>query len=104
MRDRQYNVYETKKLGGDTCWYCGITLIPQIRTMDHFWPKSMRGRIKVSCCLNCNRLKKNLTPNGFVDLLKELKQKSPAKDPQTNIYDRMIFATETLWVKVKHSI
>lgn len=75
------NVYTSFTLGSDKCWYCGEVLFPSTSTADHFWPKSMRGRLKVSCCSNCNRMKGNLTSNGFIDLLKSLKKKHPDYQP-----------------------
>jgi hypothetical protein len=99
-----YGVYDSILLGGDKCWYCGDVLFPSTKTSDHFWPKSLRGRLKVVCCANCNRLKGHLTPNGFIDLIKSLKLKYPHYQFYQQRFDRMIRATETLWNRVKWSI
>ncbi len=99
----QLSVYIGKKLGGDRCWYCGVS-IPvgsYRRTADHFFPKSMNGRLKVVCCKNCNDEKKNLTPNGFIIHLEKIKKKQPAHIEKLN---RMINATQTLWDRVKWSV
>jgi len=99
------NVYEGRTLGNRLkCWYCGND---GFTNADHFWPKSMRGRLKVRSCSRCNKIKKNLTPNGFIDYLQSLKLKS--KSYYKHYYtdeqlDRMIRATSTLWERVKHTI
>jgi len=99
----QLSVYDGKKLGGDRCWYCA-EYIPNgsyRRTADHFWPKHMKGRLKVVCCKNCNDEKKGLTPNGFIEHLNKLKAKQPY---YASKFDRMINATVTLWERVKWSV
>lgn len=98
------SVYESITLGGDKCWYCGEELFPSTKTTDHFWPKIMRGRLKVVCCSNCNHMKGPLTPNGFIDLLYSLKTKHPSYQDWQKRFDRMIHATETLWERVKWSV
>ena len=99
------SVYESNiPLGGDKCWYCGELLFPSTRTVDHFWPKCMRGRLKVVCCSNCNKMKGRLTPLGFINLLESLKEKYPLYQPWQKKFDRMIRATQTLWERVKWSV
>lgn len=52
----------------DNCWYCGSILIPglrkpdgkphpQMKTRDHFIPKSQKGKNKIPCCFQCNSRK-----------------------------------------------
>jgi len=99
------SVYESNiPLGRDKCWYCGELLFPSTRTVDHFWPKCMRGRLKVVCCSNCNKMKGRLTPLGFINLLESLKEKYPLYQPWQKKFDRMIRATQTLWERVKWSV
>jgi len=100
----QLSVYEGKTLGGNKCWYCGDVLFASTSTVDHFWPKSMQGRLKVVCCTNCNRMKGNLTPNGFIALIESLKRKQGKYQPWQKRFDRMIRATQTLWERVKWSV
>jgi len=98
------SVYEAKKLGGDKCWYCGDDLFASTKTVDHFWPKSMQGRLKVVCCANCNRMKGSLTPNGFIALINSMKNKHGKYQPWQKRFERMVYATETLWERIKWSI
>ena len=98
------SVYTGKKLGGDKCWYCGDELYRSTRTKDHFWPKCLGGRLLVVCCRNCNKMKKDYTPMGFVELIKHTKKKHPDYQPYQKRFDRMIVATTSLWDRVKHSI
>jgi len=98
------SVYESRKLGNDKCWYCGSDLFTSAKSSDHFYPKQKKGRLKVVCCANCNRMKGNLTPLEFINLLKSLKKKHPDYQPFQKKFDRMIRATESLWNRVKWSI
>jgi len=91
------NVSLSRKLGGDKCWYCGCKLTPWNKTSDHFWPECLGGRLKVSCCRNCNSLKGTLTPVGFIDMLKLLKENGQYNAAKI---DRMINATQTLWDRI----
>ena len=101
---KKLSVYDYASLGDNKCWYCGDVLFPSTKTKDHFWPKSLGGRLKVCCCKNCNALKRNLTPNEFIKLMEKLKNKHPHYAPWQKRFDRIINATETLWEKVKWSV
>lgn len=70
---KKLSVYDSWKFGDNSCWYCGENLQPHTKTVDHFWPKSLKGRLKVACCSKCNSLKRNLTPNDFIKLVEKLK-------------------------------
>jgi len=98
------SIYDSKKLGKNKCWYCKCELNQINKTSDHFFPRYMGGRLKVVCCKNCNQEKKDLTPNGFIEHLKKLKNKYPDYQPWQKRFDRMINATQTLWERVKWSI
>lgn len=100
----QYDVYKPHRFGGDLCWYCGDPLNNINRTTDHFWPKHLKGRIKVWCCANCNRMKGGKTPLQFIEQLKKLKEKHPKYQPYQKRFDRMINATQTLWDRIKWSV
>lgn len=103
VKMHQRNVFECWILGGDLCWYCGkyIPFHSKKRTKDHFWPKSRKGKLRVVCCLDCNRLKKDLLPHQFLAYLKKQK----ANDPENaQKYGRMITATKSLWELVKWSV
>lgn len=100
----QLSIYDSKKLGNNKCWYCGCELYISTKTTDHFFPKHMGGRLKVVCCKNCNQEKKGLTPNGFIEHLKKLKNKHPDYQPWQKRFNRMINATQTLWERVKWSV
>jgi Zn-finger protein len=106
MRDHSklLSIYDSIKLGGDKCWYCATDLFPSTKTKDHFWPKSLGGRLCVVSCANCNRMKGNFTPVGFVIYLKELKKNNCDKAPFQDKFDRMIVATSSLWDRVKWSL
>ena len=93
------SIYKPVNLGNfDKCWYCGET---SITTADHFYPKSLGGRLKVRCCKDCNEIKKDLTPEEWIEFIKEQKLKFPKF---VRKYNRMIMATETLWERVKWSV
>jgi len=94
------NVFESKKLGGDKCWYCGVRLFPGTKLSDHFWPKYLGGKLKISCCKNCNSLKGSLTPLGFIEILR-FKQSKETDSNKCQLYSRMIIATQTLWELTK---
>ena len=100
----QLSIYEGRSIGNfDKCWYCGVDCKT---TADHFWPKSLGGRLKVRACANCNREKKGLTPNGWAKYLKGQRDKFEKTGFKHLVikYDRMITATESLWERVKWSI
>ena len=99
------SVYENKILGNNHCWYCGEWLFDGIKSKDHFWPrKRKKGRLIVICCKNCNAMKGNRTPLGFIMFLNRLKKANPYKQNLFPKFDRMINATQTLWDRVKWSI
>ena len=98
------SVFEHCSLGDDKCWYCGIQLSNNTKSKDHFWPKSMGGRLKVACCKNCNGMKKNLTPKEFIRHLKYMKGKHPDHAPWQKKFDRMIHSTMSLWNRVEWSM
>jgi hypothetical protein len=47
-----------------SCFYCGRDMTDctkdAIRTKDHVTPRSLGGKLKVPCCLECNKLKGQL--------------------------------------------
>jgi len=52
------------KNGGDRCFYCGVHLLPNEMTIDHFNPISNGGRRTsienvVAACEHCNNKKDN---------------------------------------------
>ncbi len=101
---RHWSVYNPRTIGGKHCYYCGIELYEGInKSKDHFWPKSLGGRLKVRCCKSCNTMKKNFTPEGFIAHLQSLKKLNPDRYFSLKL-DRMIFATQGLWRKIKKSI
>ena len=108
---RQISAYEHHRFGGDLCWYCGVSLTNENRSSDHFWPKHLKGRIKVWACKGCNHLKRGLTPIEFIKLLKATKNvpekmflwQHPDYEKKPSI-DRMINATQTLWDRIKWSL
>lgn len=61
------NVFKPKTYGNrNKCFYCGS----KKQSLDHFYPKSLGGKLKVPCCLECNRKKGCLIPEKWVDLMK----------------------------------
>ena len=49
------------------CYYCGQE---EECTTDHFYPKSKGGRLKVYACGLCQRTKKDMTPEQFINYMK----------------------------------
>lgn len=103
MEFHKRNVFENWILGGDHCWYCAkyIPFHSPERTMDHFWPRSRKGQLRVACCRDCNVLKKAMLPHQFLAMLKRKKQYEPENAAK---YSRMITATKSLWELVKWSV
>ncbi len=102
---KQYSINDPVTLGGKVhCWYCHGYLYKNISTKDHFFPKSLGGRLSVRCCSECNSLKGDKTPLQFIAFLRNLKETNTFKENLLPHYDRMINATETLWNKVKWSV
>ena len=52
-----------KKGRPDKCWYCGQE---EKCTVDHFYPKSIGGTVKVYACKICQAAKGDLMPDEFV--------------------------------------
>ena len=106
------NVFKYKKLGSEShCWYCGCYLTHQNTSTDHFWPKHLGGRLRVSCCKACNKFKNDLTPTEFIFKLGLSKNVCPSEFLRVNIdynilpdFDRMINATQTLWNKINKEL
>ena len=62
--EQKLNVFTVRTLGNHKkCWYCGAD---GETTADHFWPKSLGGRLKVRACAWCNRLKADRTPLEWI--------------------------------------
>lgn len=53
--------HRKNKPGRRKCWYCGVTLTNETRTVDHVIPKSQGGKNTkenlTSCCEPCNQQK-----------------------------------------------
>jgi len=100
------NVYTSFTLGKNHCWYCGesIPIGSFRRTADHFWPKHLKGRLKVVCCYSCNNEKGGMIPTAWIEHLKYLKTKHHGFQPWQKKFDRSIIATESLWEQVKDTI
>lgn len=87
------------------CFYCGEELFDSNRTKDHVIPKSKNGILsndnKVWCCIKCNKLKADLTPEEFHEVLSFLMRRLKS-DYQTtmNYYDN-IFKRIDVIVKYK---
>lgn len=50
------------------CYYCGQE---ENCTADHFYPKSKGGKLKVYACGLCQRTKANMTPDEFVEYIRD---------------------------------
>jgi hypothetical protein len=111
LKEKRLSIYNPITLGNKyKCWYCGED---GFTNADHFFPKSLGGRIKVRSCIRCNSEKADLTPSGWMDYLRSYiirlqKNKIKSLDefckkeiPRT---ERMIIATQTLWKRVKWSV
>jgi hypothetical protein len=108
---RRLNVFQARSLGNPyKCWYCGAE---GHTNGDHFYPKSLGGRLKVRSCNACNNEKADLTPLEWINYLR-LKRgrwqrnkvrslEDQAKYEITKL-DRMIRASLTLWIRVRHSV
>jgi len=59
------------------CYYCREQLTDATRTRDHIWPKSKGGKLykmnKVYACRSCNRYKRDLTIEEWLEILTTLK-------------------------------
>lgn len=108
---RRLNIHQTRSLGNrEKCWYCGSE---GPTTGDHFYPKSLGGRLKVRSCISCNNQKADLTPLEWMNYLRLVRNRwsrnrvkfleEQAKAEIIKI-DRMIRATLTLWLRVRHSV
>ena len=72
FEERVYS--ETKLVSSNThCYYCGDALDEYSRTIDHILPKSKGGVLskknKVYCCMQCNQLKGDKTPDEFLEFM-----------------------------------
>lgn len=74
------------------------------RTVDHFWPKRLRGRLKVVCCRDCNADKSGLMPPEWLIKLHMRAIDLDCKSPEFYKCLRMMRAVESLWLLVKGSI
>jgi len=65
------------------CYYCREQLTDATRTRDHIWPKSKGGKLykknKVYACRSCNRYKRDLTIEEWLNVLLILKQTKKTK-------------------------
>jgi len=109
--DRRLSIYKARTLGNRyKCWYCGEE---GETTGDHFYPKSLGGRLKVRSCKKCNSEKDDLTPQEWINHLRlirnhwkgnKIKSLQEQADAKIARIDRMINASLTLWLRVKHSV
>lgn len=64
VRFSRSNVYARDR---STCQYCGVRFSPADLTYDHVIPRSRGGKTSwtniVTCCVGCNRIKGNRTPD-----------------------------------------
>lgn len=108
---RRLNIHQARSLGNrEKCWYCGAE---GPTTGDHFYPKSLGGRLKVRSCIPCNSDKADLTPLEWMNYLRIMRgrwqrNKATCLEGQAKYeiekLDRMIRATLTLWLRVRHSV
>jgi hypothetical protein len=108
---RRLSVYRSRTLGNKyKCWYCGEEGETE---SDHFYPRSLGGMLKVCSCKKCNNEKADLTPLEWINYLRLVRnrwQRNKIKFLQGQAeaeiikIDRMIRASLTLWLRVKHSV
>ena len=116
---RDMNVYQPRTLGNKIkCWYCGSNGPTE---GDHFYPKSLGGRLKVRSCIKCNREKGDLTPlewinylnvlinrcrkhNGGCDRGQFIKSLCPDNCMEYEKLLRMRYASLTLWKRLRYSV
>ncbi len=108
---RNLSVFDNRTLGNtEKCWYCGAE---GHTNADHFYPKSLGGKLKVRSCKNCNCDKADLTPLEWMNYLRLKRgrwQRNKVKSLESQAkfeikkLDRMIKASLTLWLRVKHSV
>ena len=53
-------------MNDNKCYICGVELTKENTTADHVFPKSLGGKEKRKCCLQCNRTKRDLLPTSAV--------------------------------------
>lgn len=101
----------------DKCFYCGKVCRT---TRDHFFPKSLGGRLTVRCCRECNGEKANMTPPEWIEYLKDqlhscsmekgcnrgtfIRSHCPDECSGRRKLERMIRASESLWQMVEWSV
>jgi hypothetical protein len=115
---RQLTIYTPRTLGNpQKCWYCGKQGATE---GDHFYPRSLGGRLKVRSCIPCNRTKADLTPLEWIARIDQLLQackggqgcdagtfirsNCDAGCYQRKVLKRMRHATATLWNRVKQTV
>lgn len=108
---RRLNIHQPRTLGNPhKCWYCGTEGPTE---GDHFYPKSLSGQLKVRSCIPCNREKADLTPLEWLNYLRLIRgrwQRNKVRSLEDQAkyeiekLDRMITATLTLWLRVRHSV
>jgi hypothetical protein len=108
---RRLNIHQARNLGNrEKCWYCGAE---GPTTGDHFYPKSLGGRLKVRACTSCNNAKADLTPLEWMKYLRQTRNRwsrikskflQEQADAEIAKINRMLRATFTLWIRVKHSV
>lgn len=87
-----YNIFENRTLGNiKKCWYCGQEGFKM--TKDHYYPKSLGGRLMVRCCHNCNGIKAAKTPIQWIHWIEE------SEHPQK---ERMLTASVSLGKKSEY--
>lgn len=65
-----YDIHKSKTIGNSgKCFYCGIEGFKM--TKDHFFPKSMGGRLMVYSCHNCNGIKSSKTPIQWIHWIEQ---------------------------------
>lgn len=58
------SVFHSTILGKTTiCYYCATK---GVTNKDHFYPKSLKGKLQVRSCIECNHSKRNLTPRYWL--------------------------------------
>lgn len=93
-KDKTYSVFSKKKLGNDEeCFYCD----KYADTKDHFYPKSLGGKLTVFCCKKCNQDKANLIPKHW---LMYIQHELLSDEPENEIYLLMAERTKLLISKV----
>lgn len=72
--DKRY-IYERDE---EKCYHCSKPLRYNKTTLDHYFPRSLGGTEEVfnlvSCCKQCNRLKRSIVPKDWVQVNVKLLQ------------------------------